>query len=185
MIWAPLEQHGEQDVGRAASSLEFDGNRVYPQKFFISSFPGIFEGVWGQMSEGEHNDLLSCACVFFQDKKGGINGRHAEPCLCEFLADSAPGQKREPQKGDVIKDGAGRPVLDERGQQHVYGDVVTDADGEAVLDEAGERTLWSMEVDKVDEHGNAVLGGRDTPLRVRLGDFFWDGKKPPWYTRPL
>jgi hypothetical protein len=70
-------------------NLEFDGNRVYVQEFFVASFPGIYEGVWKMMTEGFHKDLLSCACVFFQDKAGGINGKHAEPCLCEFLATAA------------------------------------------------------------------------------------------------
>ena len=55
----------EQEVldGRAGSSLEFDGNRVYQQRFFIASFPGIYEGVWKRMTEGRHKNLLSCACV--------------------------------------------------------------------------------------------------------------------------
>ena len=70
-------------------NLEFDGNRVYDQEFFVASFPGIYEGIWKRMTEGAHKALLSCACVFFQDKAGGINGKHAEPCLCEFLATAA------------------------------------------------------------------------------------------------
>ena len=55
----------DQEVldGRAGSSLEFDGNRVYQQRFFIASFPGIYEGVWKRMTEGKHKNLLSCACV--------------------------------------------------------------------------------------------------------------------------
>ena len=86
-----VRQQVAKTGGRAASSLEFEGNRVYMQKFFVASFPGIYEGVWQNMSEGPRRDLLSCACVFFQDTAGGVNGKHGpgakdgEECLCKFL----------------------------------------------------------------------------------------------------
>ena len=66
--------------GRASSNLEFQGNKVFNQQFFIESFPGIYEGVWKRMTEGAQRLLISCDCVFFQDTAGGVNGRHDKPC---------------------------------------------------------------------------------------------------------
>ena len=44
------------------------------------------------MTEGVHALVLACACVFFQDKAGGINGKHVQDktgCRCDFCANCA------------------------------------------------------------------------------------------------
>ena len=77
---------------------------MYTQKFFVASFPGIYEAAWKRMTEGQHAQALSCACVFFQTKEGGVNGKHTcdeRGCRCELLARCAPGQDR-PQIGTTF-----------------------------------------------------------------------------------
>ena len=103
-----IERWGEEmRGGREGSNMSFDGCVNFSQKFFIASFPGIYEGVWQEMTSGVHAGLLSVACVFFQDGSS-INGRHCDvdldgiaddedsnqDCHCEFLWNNAPGQQK-------------------------------------------------------------------------------------------
>ena len=81
--------------GRAGTNLSFDGNRVYTQKFFIASFPGIYENIWKRMTGGGNKNLMSVACVFFPDKSDGVNGSCAKKCNCDFNAKCAPDQVRD------------------------------------------------------------------------------------------
>ena len=90
-------------TGRDGSNLEFAGNMVYTQLFFVASFPGIYEGIWKRMTE-EAKDFLACACVFFKDEAGGVNGKHAgdkRGCRCDHFARCAPDQAR-PQTGTTF-----------------------------------------------------------------------------------
>ena len=94
---------------RAGTSLEFPGHIVHNQKFFVVSFPGIYEAAWKRMTEGMYALMLSCACVFFQDKDGRVNGQHAcdeRGCRCDRLAECAPDQAR-PQIGTTFTDWKG------------------------------------------------------------------------------
>ena len=94
---------------RAGTSLEFPGNIVHNQKFFVVSFPGIYEVAWKRMTEGAYALWLCCACVFFQGKAGGVNGKHAcddRGCRCNRLAECAPDQAR-PQIGTTFTDWKG------------------------------------------------------------------------------
>jgi hypothetical protein len=91
--------------GREGSNLSFDGCQVFSQKFFIASFPGIYEGIWRDMTAGVHEGLLCVACVFFQDGSA-IAGQHnavadaVSGCDCSFLAQCAPGQDTSKWDGE-------------------------------------------------------------------------------------
>ena len=103
-------QGQQKDGGRAGTSLEYAGNILFKQMFFVASFPGIYEHVWKTMTEGSHALVLACACVFFQDTAGGVNGKHVEDtrgCRCDFCATCAPDQPR-PQKGTTFVDWDGK-----------------------------------------------------------------------------
>ena len=157
------KEEQSREKRRVTRNLEFDGNCVYEQEFFVSSFPGIFEGIWKRMTEGVHQGLLSCACVFFQNKAGRIYGKHAEPCMCEFLAQAADegaertGNKKQvrlPQKGDEIKDEDGKVVL------------FNHCDEECQEAESGTSRVY----------GDAVYNKERKPIH----DTFWNGNKPGW-----
>ena len=86
----------QQRGGRVGTNLEYCGNLLPKQKFFVVSFPGIYANVWKRMTEGAHTLVLACACVFFQDTMGGVNGKHAKDklgCRCDFCAACAPDQE--------------------------------------------------------------------------------------------
>ena len=149
----------KQAGGRAGSNLNFEGNRVFSQKFFIASFPGIYVRTWKKMTEGVHAFLLSVACVFFQDINGGINGRHTEEatqegaaqCKCELLAKCAPDQAR-PQTGELAMDLQGNAMKNENGEQQ-----------------------FTM----TDEQGNVIRDDDGNPKHILERDA-WSGCKPPW-----
>ena len=101
---AQTAQNASMSGGRAGANLEYGGNLVYTQKFFVASFPGIYEATWRKLTEGAHTFLVACACVFFQDAKGGVNGKHVQDdrgCRCDFCAECAPHQER-PQIGTTF-----------------------------------------------------------------------------------
>ena len=101
---AQKAQNASMSGGRAGANLEYGGNLVYTQKFFVASFPGIYEATWRKLTEGAHTFLVACACVFFQDAKGGVNGKHVQDdrgCRCDFCAECAPHQER-PQIGTTF-----------------------------------------------------------------------------------
>ena len=97
-VAAELKARAEQQRGgRVGTNLEYSGNLLPKQKFFVVSFPGIYANVWKRMTEGAHTLVLACACVFFQDTMGGVNGKHVKDklgCRCDFCAAYAPDQER-------------------------------------------------------------------------------------------
>ena len=71
-----------------ASIPDFRGRRVAGQKFFVGSFPGIYEDEWKRMTEGdehvEEGRAMSVSCVFFPDGSD-LSAKHATPCECKNL----------------------------------------------------------------------------------------------------
>ena len=101
--WTPQDQAGR----RAGSNVEFGGTFAYNQHFFVASFPGIYANIWKNMTEGAHALLIACACVFFQDTHGSVNGKHAQDrrgCRCDFCAECALSDQPRPQVGTTFKD---------------------------------------------------------------------------------
>ena len=60
--WDAARSFNRSLVGRAGSTLEFAGNMIYTQLFFVASFPGIYANVWKRMTEGAQTFVLACAC---------------------------------------------------------------------------------------------------------------------------
>ena len=71
-----------------ASIPDFRGRRVAGQKFFVGSFPGIYEDEWKRMTEGDERVkegyAMSVSCVFFPDGSD-LSAKHATPCECKNL----------------------------------------------------------------------------------------------------
>ena len=82
---APPASKGQR---QNASIPDFRGRRVAGQKFFVGSFPGIYEDEWKRMTEGdehvEEGRAMSVSCVFFPDGSD-LSAKHATPCECKNL----------------------------------------------------------------------------------------------------
>ena len=149
------ERAGGSD--RAGTSLEYPGRLAPTQLFFVVSFPGIYEAAWKRMTEGAYALVMSCACVFFQDTEGGVNGKHAcdeRGCRCDLLAKCAPNQAR-PQIGTTFTNWKGE-------QQHGSWD--------------GNKPSWGCRWEKLWEcNVEAALACEQLPIVVYQTDREFDG----------